>query len=183
LPPHVGQMLAALRHLLLAIDAVPVPTLAAIHGMALGGGFEVALAADRRIATVDARVGSPEIQLGVMAPAAAVLLPGIIGAGNALHFLTVEVEVNAVRAAQLGLVDRVVPEGELDAAVGVEAAALSGRSRSAIVATKKAVRCGVGANDLSGRLQAAEQVYLSDVAESPDGVAGLRAFLDRTRRR
>lgn len=182
LPPDVDSMLATLRHLLLAVADVPIPTLAAIHGVCLGGGLELALAADRRIATADARLGNPEIQLGVIAPAAAVLLPDIIGAGPALHLLATGDDVTAQRALDLGLVDQLVAPDGLDAAIAAEAAALARRSRSALVATKKAVRFGASALDLRDRLEAAESLYLSDVANSPDGLAGLRAFLSKRKR-
>ena len=182
LPPEVDKMLRVLRELLLAIDAVPIPTLAAVHGMTLGGGLEVALATDRRIATADAKLGNPEIQLGVIAPAAAVLLPDLIGAGPALRFLTTGTEVTANQALAMGLVDQVVAVGEIEAAILAEAASLAKRSRSALVATKKAVRMGAVASDLRDRLEAAEGLYLNDVARSPDGIAGLTAFLERRRK-
>jgi enoyl-CoA hydratase len=101
-----------------AVFGVRKPVLAAIRGYAVGGGLELALAADVRYATTDAQFGAGEIKLGWCGGAGNTqLLPRVVGTGNALELLLTGDTISAAEALRIGLVQRVVAGGELDAAI------------------------------------------------------------------
>ncbi|MCL2915521.1 fatty acid oxidation complex subunit alpha FadB [Shewanella corallii] len=96
------------------LESLPVPTLAAINGMALGGGLETALACDFRFAAKSASVGLPESSLGIMPGfGGTVRLPRLIGADNAINIMVSAQQLTADEALRLGVVDAVVADGEL----------------------------------------------------------------------
>jgi enoyl-CoA hydratase/carnithine racemase len=97
-----------------AIEACKLPTLAAINGFALGGGCEVALACDIRVAAENAKLGQPEVSLGII-PAAggSIRLQRLLGPGIARELIFTGRVIDAQEAARVGLVNRVVPQGQL----------------------------------------------------------------------
>ncbi len=97
-----------------AIERLPLPVIAAVHGVALGGGCEIALACDFIVASTDAQFGQPEINLGIMPGwGGSRRLPRRIGAARASRWILTGRPVSAQEAADAGLVDRVVPRPEL----------------------------------------------------------------------
>ena len=107
--------LAAINSSLFAeIERFPRPTIAAINGYALGGGCELALACDLRIASDTARFGQPELGLGIIPGAGATQrLPRIIGMGRAKHLILTGDIIDAKQALEIGLVSAVTPPGQL----------------------------------------------------------------------
>jgi len=106
----------SLPDVILAMEACPQPILAAINGHALGGGFELALACDRRIAAPSATVGLPEVKLGIIPGAGGTQrLPRLVGTAKAMALITAGRRVGAKEAQSLGLIDEVV-DGDLIAA-------------------------------------------------------------------
>ncbi|QYJ16616.1 Short-chain-enoyl-CoA hydratase [Rubrobacter xylanophilus DSM 9941] len=96
-----------------AVQGAPFPVIAAINGYALGGGLELALACDVRIAAANARLGFPEVTLGIMPGAGGTQrLPRIVGSGVARELIFTGRMVSAQEAKEIGLVNRVVGEGE-----------------------------------------------------------------------
>src|SRR5678815_3840982 len=96
------------------MEGSPKPVIAAIHGTALGGGLEVALCAHYRVAVPSARLGLPEVALGLLPGAGGTQrLPRVVGVENALEMMTSGRHVPAPEAAKLGLVDELAPEGQL----------------------------------------------------------------------
>ena len=111
----------SLPEVILAMEACRQPIVAAISGHALGGGFELALACDRRIATASATVGLPEVKLGIIPGAGGTQrLPRLVGVARAIGLIAAGRRVSAMEAVSLGLVDRVA-EGDLLAAARAEA--------------------------------------------------------------
>src|SRR2546423_8941876 len=102
-------------------DQSPKPVSAAIHGYDLGGGLEIALACHYRVAVPSAKVGLPEVQIGILPGAGGTQrLPRLIGPKAALEMITSGRHVPAGEAAKLGIVDEIVPEGQLkEAAIAV----------------------------------------------------------------
>ena len=99
-----------------AIENSPKPVVAAIHGTALGGGLEVALCYHYRVAVPSAKCGLPEVNLGLLPGAGGTQrLPRIVGAAKALEMMTSGQHVGAAQCLEMGLVDEIVPEGELRA--------------------------------------------------------------------
>ncbi|QQE90070.1 fatty acid oxidation complex subunit alpha FadB [Azotobacter chroococcum] len=111
-----------------ALEALPFPTVAAVNGLALGGGCELALAADFRVLAADARIGLPEVTLGLCPGwGGTVRLSRLIGAEAALDWMLAGKPQAAARALELGAVDRVVAAGELrDSALNLLRLAASG---------------------------------------------------------
>ena len=111
---------ASLHALLDKMENAPKPIVAAIHGTSLGGGFEVALVCHYRIAVPSARVGLPEVKLGLLAGAGGTQrLPRIVGAAKALDMVTSGIPVGGKAALASGLVDELVPEGSDLRAAGI----------------------------------------------------------------
>jgi len=110
---HDGMVESILPELLLAIEAAPKPVVAAIHGNALGGGLELALAAHYRIASPEAKVGHPEVKLGIIPGAGGTQrLPRLAGVEAALEMCAFGESVPAEDAKRLGIIDRIA-EGDL----------------------------------------------------------------------
>lgn len=109
-------LISALCAALDAVHQAPFPVIAAVNGPCLGAGFELALAADLRVAAAGAPLGLPEVRVGVPSVIHAALLPPLVGAGRAAELLLTGEPVSAETALGWGLVNRVVPPAELPAA-------------------------------------------------------------------
>jgi cyclohexa-1,5-dienecarbonyl-CoA hydratase len=179
---HQGEtlrpLLGAFHELILRLLSSSVPVVAAVHGVALGGGCELATAADLVLIAEDARIGVPEIKLGVYPPAAAVLFPRLIGTHRGLELILTGEPISGAEAAQIGLANRAVPAAELDAAVEALLARLRASSGAALRFARRAVidslDRGVGA-----ALEHLERVQLEELIPSADAQEGLRAFLEK----
>ena len=100
-----------------AVRTAPVPVIARIQGFTLGAGLELAASCDLRVAAAGAVLGMPEVRLGLPSVVEAAVLPTLVGWGRAREMLMVGDNFSAEEALQWGLVERVVPAAELDAAV------------------------------------------------------------------
>jgi methylglutaconyl-CoA hydratase len=130
---HTGLISAAAD----VLAALPVPTIAAIRGYALAGGLELALACDIRLAAADAVFGLTEVRIGIFPGAGGpVRLPRVVGPGKARELIFSGRRIDATEALACGLVERVVPPGELDAS----AAELAGQIRDAAPLAVRAVK-------------------------------------------
>ena len=163
-----------------AFDAfadVPRPVIAAVHGVALGGGMELALACDLRIAADSARLGQPEMLLGILPGAGATQrLPRLVGPARAKELIWSGRQVKADEALAIGLVDRVVPADELlDAAIGW-AGELANGAVVAMGLAKRAIDVGLDA-DLASGLDAEADAFV-EVFGSEDAQTGVRTFLE-----
>ncbi|MDG4864555.1 enoyl-CoA hydratase-related protein [Streptomyces sp. T-3] len=157
---------------------LPMPTIAAVHGFALGGGFELALACDLIVADSTAVVGLPEVSVGVIPGGGGTqLLPRRVGAARAAELIFSARRVEAAEARELGLVDQLVPAGT----DREEALALAGRIASnspvGLRAAKKALRLGHGL-DLRAGLEVEDAAWRS-VAFSGDRAEGVAAFNEK----
>ena len=113
-----------------ALAAAPMPTIALINGLALGGGCEIAIACDFRVAAEDAQMGLTEARIGAIPGAGGTQrLPRLIGAARALEMILTGEPVSAARAAEIGLVNSVVAPGALDAHAQRLASVLASRDR------------------------------------------------------
>lgn len=107
-------LIDALRTTIRALEDVPVPTIARLHGHVLGGALELVLACDLRIAAASCRLGMPEITVGIPSVIQAALLPGLIGWGRTAELLLGGRPIEATEAERWGLVNRAVEEEALD---------------------------------------------------------------------
>jgi cyclohexa-1,5-dienecarbonyl-CoA hydratase len=175
---RVGAMIEAFSRAIAALRASPVPVIAAVHGAALGGGCELALACDIVLARDDAKLGQPEVRLGVFPPAAAALLPRLVGRQRALDLLLTGRTVLADEALRLGLVARVLPQDGFADAVHGYAASLAAHSRPVLALTKRAVVENLD-RPLAEALDAADRLYLNDLMVLHDPHEGLAAFMEK----
>jgi enoyl-CoA hydratase len=154
---------------------LPVPTIAAIEGDALGGGLELALCCDLRIASARARLGMPEVRLGVIPGSGGTQrLPAVVGPARAKELILVGELISAQRAEQIGLVNAVVDEGEALAAATDMAQRIAQRGPVAVREAKRLIeRAGDLDLDagLAAELDASDRVFASD-----DMLEGARAF-------
>ena len=159
------------------IAALGKPVVAAITGYALGGGLELALAADFRVAGERARVGQPEILLGVIPGAGGTQrLPRLVGPAKAKDIVFSGRMVAAAEALQIGLVDQVVPDSDVyQAALDMVKRYASGPSL-ALRAAKQAIDTGLGV-DLATGLEI-ERLQFAALFGTEDQQAGMRSFLE-----
>ncbi|MFE1249969.1 enoyl-CoA hydratase/isomerase family protein [Streptomyces sp. NPDC058735] len=157
---------------------LPVPTVAAVHGFALGGGFELALACDVIVADRTAVVGLPEVSVGVIPGGGGTqLLPRRVGAARAAELIFSARRVEAEEAGRLGLVDQVVEEGRDREAALELAARIAGNSPVGLRAAKRALRLGQGL-DLRAGLEVEDAAWRT-TAFSGDRAEGVAAFNER----
>jgi enoyl-CoA hydratase len=168
---------ARLHEAMNAIAGLAKPVVAAITGYALGGGLEVALAADFRVAGETARLGQPEILLGVIPGAGGTQrLPRLIGPAKAKDLVFSGRMVGAAEALAIGLVDQVVPDSDVyQAAVDMVKRYAAGPAL-ALRAAKQAIDAGLGV-DLATGLEL-ERVQFAALFGTEDQRAGMRSFLE-----
>jgi enoyl-CoA hydratase/carnithine racemase len=111
------ELITTLHDAIAAVHRAPFPVIAAVNGPCLGAGFELALACDLRVSTASATFGLPEVRVGVPSVIQAALLAPMIGPGRAAEMLLTGAAVGAARALEWGLVNQVVPDDRLRAAV------------------------------------------------------------------
>jgi cyclohexa-1,5-dienecarbonyl-CoA hydratase len=177
LADEVGEMLPRFHRLFRAIDQSAVPTLAAVRGQCLGGGLELASFCHRVFAAPDAKLGQPEIVLGVFAPVASLVLPERIGRVNAEDLCLTGRIVGAAEAAEMGLVD-LVTEAPEAAALEYARKYLLPHSASSLRHAVRALRLPVSRR-LEGELTRLESLYLEELMGTEDAVEGIQAFLEK----
>ncbi|HTX31200.1 MAG TPA: enoyl-CoA hydratase-related protein [Solirubrobacteraceae bacterium] len=169
------NLLDRMHALLRSFEQSSVATLAAVNGTALGGGNELAMACDIRLAAESASFGQPEINLGIVPGFGGTQrLPALIGAARALELNLVGDSIDAAEAAELGLVNRVVPDHEL-----LDTALAWGRklAEQAPLAIEQIKRVSVGSGFDAG-LEAEKQAFLAAFG-SEDAREGISAFLQK----
>ena len=139
-PDDAAGMATRMRRTLDRITASPLPVLGAINGDAFGGGAELALACDFRIAAAHARIGFTQISLGLMpAWGASERLAALVGRGRALHMLLTGRVFTAPEALEIGLVEEVVEARDFDTRVAAVARAIAAASPTAAQGIKRSV--------------------------------------------
>lgn len=158
-----------------AVRELGVPTVAAVEGFALGGGYELALSCDLMVAADTATVGLPEVSLGLVPGGGGTqLLSRRVGRNRALDLVLTGRRVGAAEAYALGLVDRLVPAGSARSAARDLAATIARHSPVSLRAAKRAVRDGLE-SDLGTGLAMEDQAW-REAAFSPDRREGIAAF-------
>ena len=179
LPDQIAATLQQLHSLLLAAAKAPAPTIAAVRGQCLGGGFELVLACDLVMAEVNAQFGCPEVKLGVFPPAASALLPVKVGLGWASSMVLTGASWTGTTAAQCGLVSRLAAAEGLDEELDrwLESDFLS-RSSAALRHASHAIRQPL-LRALEEDLPVLERMYLDELMKEPDAIEGIHAFLEK----
>lgn len=161
-----------------AVADFPKPTIAMINGFALGGGCELALACDIRIGSDSARLGQPEINLGLIPGGGGTQrLTRLVGRGSALRLMLTGEIIDAAEALRIGLVDRVVPATSLLAETERIAGSIAEKSTVAVRLLKSAVKAAE-AGTMDEGLARERELFLEAFA-SEDAREGIAAFLDK----
>jgi enoyl-CoA hydratase len=176
---HAGEAQARKGQALTrAIERLRVPVIAAVNGFALGGGCELAMACDMRIASENAKFGQPEVNLGILPGYGGTQrLTRLAGEGMAMYLCLTGEMIDAAEALRIGLVQRVVPADGLLAEAQRIAGLIAAKAPLAIAATKRAVVDGA-ALGLDDAL-ALEALLFGQAITTADFREGSRAFLDK----
>ena len=176
-PERAATVGAAFRGALDPLAALPVPTVAALNGYALGGGCELALACDLRVAGRDARLGQPEILLGIIPGGGGTQrLARLVGPARAKDLILSGRQVDADEAHRMGLVDRVVEAEEtLDRALELAAGLASGPPAAMALAKEAVDRGGEGSLEEGLDIEA---VLFAQVFGTDDAAIGVASFLE-----
>ena len=167
----------AVSEMFQALDALPLPVVGRIHGAALGGGAGLAAICDVAVAADDAVFGFTEAKLGIVPAVISPFCVARIGVAAARELFLTAARFDAARARAIGLVNRVVPPGELDAAVAGYVRELRSSAPGAIAAAKQLVK------DVAWRMPADVSALTAEMIArhrvSAEGQAGMRAFLEK----
>jgi enoyl-CoA hydratase/carnithine racemase len=155
-----------------------MPTIAAIEGNALGGGLELALCCDLRIASERARLGLPEVRLAVTPGAGGTQrLPRVVGAARARELILTGRVIDAAEAERIGLVTEVVPSGEAVARATAVAEDIAARGPLAVREAKRLIQLATDVDldtGLAAELDASDRVFASE-----DMLEGARSFFEK----
>jgi enoyl-CoA hydratase/carnithine racemase len=161
-----------------ALEALPMPTIAVLNGLALGGGLEIALACDLRFAAASLTIGLTETRIGAIPGAGGTQrLPRLIGTARAMQMMLAGEPIDAKTAAAWNVVQEVVGDEQLDARVLKYASLVASRSPRGTRTLKRVVRTGMEQPLREGLLT--ERSALAEIFASADYAEGLRAFAER----
>ena len=176
-PDEIASDVGALEQACRDLEAIPKVTIAAINGVALGGGLEVALSCDVRFVAEDARLGLPEIKLGIIPGSGGTQrLPRLVGLAKARHLILTGRQVDAAEALAIGLVDRLAAPDEVYRVAVDEARAFAAGPLLAYAAAKRAM--AAADQPLEEGLRVEREAFVALFA-TRDQEEGMRAFLDK----
>ncbi len=162
------------------LELLPQPTIAAVNGFALGGGCELALACDLRVASASAKFGEPEVSLGIIPGFGGTQrLPRLVGVSRALDLILTGRMIDAQEALALGLVDRVVPAETLLEECRKVARAICANGVQAVRLAKRAIRQGVE-RDFEGGCRQESELFAESFG--PEQRERMAAFLEKKSR-
>ena len=169
---------SSIQRVFAEIERLPMPTVAVVHGMTLGGGFELALACDLRVMAADAQVGFPEATIGLLPGAGGTQrITELVGRARALELMLTGRRLGAAEAEALGVVNRVAPADGLGEATDALVNGVLAATPAAAAAIKLCVANGIASGRDEGfRL---EQEHVEQLAFDPDSVERLTKFVQR----
>lgn len=174
------KMIKSFHGIFLLLDKMECPTVALVHGAALGGGCELACFCDMVLAREGVKFGQPEIKVGVFPPVAAAAFPQHAHLKKVYELLLVGDVVLSNEAERMGLVNRVYPKEEFEKKCQEFIYRLASNSAAILRLTKKAIRAGMG-KPFSEALPAIEEIYLNEMMQTKDAHEGLAAFIEKRR--
>jgi cyclohexa-1,5-dienecarbonyl-CoA hydratase len=174
----VGEMIAQFHGIFRKLAATDALTVAAVNRSALGGGCEVATFCDIVLASERAKFGQPEVQVGVLPPVAACILPMQIGIKKAIEFNAIGATIKADEAYRIGLVNQVYPVDGFDAAVDEYLAQIRSLSRPVVRMAKRATTMRAREQVLD-HLKDVEKLYLKELMKLSDAHEGIAAFVEK----
>ena len=179
---HMGdlapKMIASFHGMFRLMEALGAVTVASVFGSCLGGGCELAIFCDLVIADETAKFGQPEIQVGVLPPIAAQVMPRIIGRKAANDLILSGRIISAQEAVEIGLINKTVAKGDLSQETESFIKPYLSLSAEVIRIAKKTIKAGL-MDELEPSLKAIEDIYLNELMKTADAQEGLQAFLDK----
>jgi cyclohexa-1,5-dienecarbonyl-CoA hydratase len=177
-PGKVEQMLNKFHGVIRALVGSKKVSIAAVHGICLGGGAELAMVCDLAYTSELATWGFPEIKLGCYPPVAVTALAALVGQKHAADLVLTGRSITGREAASIGLANSVVPEVDLEHVVQDAVHHLSQLSPATLAITKKAIYAWDAIHFDKG-LARAEKIYLEDLMKTEDAREGINAFLEK----
>ncbi|OPY77680.1 MAG: putative enoyl-CoA hydratase echA8 [Syntrophorhabdus sp. PtaU1.Bin058] len=174
----VNEMIEVFHGMFRLMTEIDATTVAVVNGRSLGGGCELMSFCDIVIASEKARIGQPEIAVGVYPPVAAAWFPKIIGLQKTYELLLTGKIINAKEAQAIGLVTAVLPAEGFQAEVEKYLAEFLNKSRPVAIWTKKAIKAGLSLDFLQA-LRASEIIYLKGCMATDDAGEGISAFMEK----
>ena len=179
---HIGDkmpmMMREFGQIFSLLKKLGKPSIAVVNGAALGGGCELVAGCDMAIASEKAKFGQPEIVLGGLAPAAAALFPGMIGEKKAFEMILLGESISAVEAERIGLINKVVPEAELDKAAEELARKFLDKSGLSVKLVREIFYQCADIATFENAIHQATELGIQ-TWETADGQEGLKAFLEK----
>jgi cyclohexa-1,5-dienecarbonyl-CoA hydratase len=179
---HMGdlapKMIESFHGMFRLMDQLGAVTVASVYGSCLGGGCELAIFCDLVIADDTAKFGQPEIQVGVLPPIAAQIMPRIIGRKAAMDLILSGRIVSAQESMGMGLINKVVAKGDLSQETDEFIKPYLSLSAEVISITKKTIKAGLR-DDFEPSLKVIEEIYLNELMRTADAQEGLKAFLEK----
>lgn len=179
-PDMVHDMIATFNRSFELINAIEVPTIAAVHGACLGGGMEYAIACDIVIAGKSAKFGQPEVKLGFLPPYAAIRLPRLVGPAKAIEVCTTGRIYSAGEACSIGFISQVVDDDKFAEALDKLIGELKTNSPLILRLNKRAVRENLGL-DFKTSLQQVSDLFLNTLMKTKDTLEGIKSFEEKRR--
>jgi cyclohexa-1,5-dienecarbonyl-CoA hydratase len=175
---RVFQMLDAFHAVFAGMLDVGKPVICVVNGPAIGGGAELAAFGDLVVATPKAKFAQPEITIGIFPPLASTILPFLVGPKVALEIVMMGEAVTAERALELGMINRLVPEAQLEQTVKDLSARIAGHSGPVLTMAKKAILGGMGLSLRDG-LKHSMNIFLNELYRLEDSQEGVRALVEK----
>jgi enoyl-CoA hydratase/carnithine racemase len=177
-PPQAVPWIAWFQSVFLRLERGPIPIVAAVDGYALGGGCELMMACDIRVASEDAFLALPEIKLGSVPGIGGMQrLTRLVGMGRAKRMILTGDRISATDAHRIGLIDELAPSGAAESVALSLAERIASRPVLAVRAAKKAIN--IGADLPFERAQEADLRFTGELARTDDRAECLAAFLER----
>ena len=179
---HTAEMVEKMIHtfhkIFRLLDQIECPTVALVHGAALGGGCELACFCDMVLASDRAKFGQPEIKVGVFPPVAAAAFPAYGYLKSIYELLFLGELITAEQAKEIELVNQVYPRDDFDNLCTDFLKRLTSNSAAILRLTKKSIKAGIG-KPFPEALDIAEKTYLEEMMSTKDAHEGLAAFLEK----
>jgi cyclohexa-1,5-dienecarbonyl-CoA hydratase len=176
-PDRVFQTLDAFNRVFQAISEISKPLIVVVNGQAVGAGSELVAFGDLIIATPATRFAQPEVKLGVFPPFASVMLPALIGSKKTYELILTGQALTAQEAKELGFVNRVVPEDQLQNAVREVVSRIVEFSGPVLEMTKMVIQGSIGL-PLQEAIRKSHDIYLNQLMSLEDAQEGVRAVLE-----
>ncbi|MCK5542518.1 MAG: enoyl-CoA hydratase/isomerase family protein [Desulfobacterales bacterium] len=179
-PKKVSEMVLVFNKIFELINLIDIPVISAVNGACLGGGLELAIAADIVIASEKAILGQPEVKLGFFPPYAAIRLPELVGTAKAIEICTTGKNYSAAEAQSIGFVSKAVAIDKFDETVESYVKEICHASPLILKMNKRAVKRHVGTN-FHQAVQLASDYFLNTLMKTEDTLEGIKSFEEKRR--